>query len=182
MPVVSGTPTTETAVSGTWTGAVSALATSDNVKVQNTNAGTKNATSDRRYGGFGFDASVPADAVIQQVDVISEHMVSNASNIATISNLPRIGTTDGTLNSDALEPVADTTRTYANIPRPGGGTWSRADLLNGTFFVTLRASNGNNATAYNTLWDLLRVDVTYIVLDPPIYYLNMRRRRPFQYR
>ena len=122
----------------------------------------KNTTgNENTLSNFGFDASIPEAAIISQVDLVVEHKVSTGSGIAHLESAVAIGATVGTFNTDSTEPTTDTQVTYSNVARPGGGSWARDDLLDGTFTVRLRARSGNNATSVTYSWDYARVVVTY---------------------
>jgi len=159
MPVVTRYPSTDTAVSGTWTNPTNVQA--DDGAVASVTIGAKNTTNDREQGGFGFDAAIPAGSTINSVQIEVEHRVTTTGGVANLENLARIGTTDGAINSDTLEPTTLTARTYPNYARPGGGSWTRADLLDGTFKTRTRARSGNNATSVTYEWDYIRVTVDY---------------------
>ena len=90
-----------------------------------------------------------------------DSVLTGATPELTTADAVAIGATVGTFNSDGTEPLADTIATYSNVTRPGGGTWTRADLLDGTFTVRLRARSGNNATSVTYSWDYAKVTVDY---------------------
>ena len=122
----------------------------------------KNTTGNElTVSSFGFDASIPAGATINQVDLVVEHYVSTGSGIAHLEQAVRTGGTTGTFQTNSAEPTTATQTTYASIARPGGGSWTRDDLLDATFEVRIRARSGNNATSVDYKGDYARVVVTY---------------------
>jgi hypothetical protein len=159
VPTVTEYPGLDTAVSGTWTTPTNVQA--DDGATASVTIAVKNTTVDREQGNYGFDTSIPAGATITSVQIEVEHRVTVTGGIAFLENLGRIGTTDGAVNSDSLEPTVLTARTYASYARPGGGSWTRADLLDGTFKTRIRARSGNNATSVTYHWDYIRVTVVY---------------------
>lgn len=125
----------------------------------------KNTTGNANtLSNFGFGTSIPVGATINSVSLEVEHKVSTTGGIAFLESAIAVGGTTGTFNSDSAEPTTDTPRTYANLTRPGGGSWTRSDLLDGTLTVLLRARSGNNATSVIYSWDYARVVVDYSVL------------------
>lgn len=143
MPIVSRYPSIDTAVSGTWS-SPTAVQVADGV-VAATTLDTPSLTVERRQGGYGFDAVLPDGASITSVGVEVRHRVSTPDGAASLENFVAVGGTAGTVNADSSEPTALTTLVY-DVSRPGGGSWTRADLLDGTFVTGLRAS-----TAVDTL-------------------------------
>lgn len=159
MPVVTQYPTTDTAVSGGWTNPTNVQV--DDGNVASINVASKNNTFDREQGGYGFDVAIPPAVItINSVTIEVEHRVTNTSNICFLENLAIANGVSGAVNSDALEPTVLTLRSYG-YSRPGGGAWSRADLLDANFKTRIRARNGNNATSVNFEWDFIRVIVDY---------------------
>lgn len=110
---------------------------------------------------FGFDAVIPVGAAISQVALEVQHKVSTNAGIAHLESAVAVGGTTGTFNTDSTKPTTDTAVAYTSVARPGGGAWTRDDLLDGTFTVRLRARSGNNATSVVYSWDYARVVVTY---------------------
>ncbi len=122
----------------------------------------KNTTGvDNVLTSFGFDSSIPAGSTINSVSLEVQHKVSTTGGIAFLESALAIGATTGTYNSDGTEPIVDTIATYSSMARPGGGSWTRADLLDGTFTVKLRARSGNSATSVTYSWDYAKVIVDY---------------------
>lgn len=159
MTVTTRYPTTDTAVSGTWTTPTSVQA--NDGAVARVNIAAKNVTRDREQGGYGFDTAIPSGATVNSVQLEVEHNVSTSGGIAFLENLGYISATAGAVNSDNTEPISLTARAYPNYARPGGGSWTRADLLDGTFKTRIRARSGNNATSVDYDWDYIRVTVDY---------------------
>ena len=138
----------------------------------------KNTTGNENVlSAFGFDSSIPVGATISQVDLEVEHWVSTTGGIAHLESAVRTGGTTGTFNTDSTEPTTATAVAYTSVAKPGGGSWTRNDLLDATFEVRLRARSGNNATSVTYHWDYARVKVTYTTSKPAVYMNEYRRRR-----
>lgn len=161
MPAITRYPTTDIAVSGTWT-------TPTNVQVDDgatasVTLAAKNASADREQGNYGFDSVIPVGAEIDSIQIEVEHRVTTTGGVAHLENLAYIGATAGAVNNNSSEPTVLTAETFLNYARPGGGSWTRTDLLNGTFKTRIRARSGNNATSVAYHWDYIRVTVNYTV-------------------
>ena len=159
MAVVTQYPTTDTAVSGVWVNPTNVQA--DDGAVAVTTIAAKSTTVNRQQGGYGFDSAIPSGSKIDQVDIEVEHRVSTNGGIAFLANAAGISGTLGAVNEDALEPTVLTARAYTSYARPGGGAWTRADLLDAVFGTIIRARSGNSATSVDYEWDYIRVKVTY---------------------
>lgn len=172
MAVVTRYPTTDTAVSGTWVNPTNVQA-DDGAVAAITRGTTKNSSNDREQAGYGFDAAIPSNATIDQVDIEVEHRVASTANVCFLENLAYVSGTAGAVNSDSLEPTVLTARVYAAYARPGGGGWTRNDLVDANFKTRIRARNGNNATSNTWEWDYIRVKVTYTIPPPSITSASM---------
>jgi len=136
-----------------WTNSTNAY-TSDNVYA--TAAPNKNNTKTVSLGTFGFDTTIPANATITGVTVTVEWKVSTAASIATLGAQAVVsGTPVGTELINTAEPTTDTSQSFAI---PG---LTRAQLLNGAFGVRVRATRGNNNTAFTASLDAVSVRVDY---------------------
>lgn len=158
MPVITRYPTTDTAVSGGWVNPTNVQA--DDNAVASIAISTKNNTNDREQGGYGFDSIVPGNATINTVTVEVEHRVTSTSNISFLENYAIVNGVTGAVNSDNTEPTVLTARTYP-YARPGGGSWTPADLNDANFVTRIRQRNGNNASSVTFEWDYIRVTVDY---------------------
>ena len=116
-------PSSYSVVSGSWSGVTNVYAEDTN-HLQITRGTTKNSSDDIHYGGFGFDAQIPAGSTINSVTIEVAHQVSTTDNICYLECAPRISSTDGTFNSDGTEPTTETARSYGSQDRPGGGSWT----------------------------------------------------------
>lgn len=138
-------------------------ATKDNVLVLNDTTATsgavttKNAEAYIAVGTFGFDADIPVGATITQVNIVARGTASSGAAAHTAT--PYISSTAG----DAINcnNTTLTTVTSNAVNRPGGGAWTRADLLNGTFTVRLRSLHPNNTTSRTYQWAYVTVEVVY---------------------
>jgi hypothetical protein len=160
VTVITRYPTSDTAVSGTWVTPTNVQA-DDGAVASITRGTTKNSEDDRRQGAYGFDSAIPTGATINSVQIEVEHRVAATDNICFLENFASISGVNGAVNSDSLEPTTLTARTYSSYARPGGGSWTRADLLDAVFTTTIRARNGNNNTSNTWEWDYIRVTVDY---------------------
>lgn len=149
-----------TSASGTgWTNASNANA--DDAAYATYTIAAKNTTGNlNTLGNFGFDGVLPATATISSVVLEVQHKVSTTASVAHLECAVSLGGAVGTYNTDSTEPTTDTIRSYT-LTRPLGGAWTRADLLDGTFTVLLRARSGNSNTSATYSWDYARVTVTY---------------------
>jgi hypothetical protein len=109
--------------------------------------------------GFGFDASIPAGATISKVEILAEYKVSTAASIALLRTQTKVGgVLQGTYIQDTSEPLAD----FDFIAdHSAARAWTRADLLDAVFEVTIGARRGNSNTAVAFSLDSVRVRVTY---------------------
>jgi hypothetical protein len=115
-------------------------------------------TVNLNLGTFGFDSTIPANATITGVTVSVEWKVSTTSSIATLGARAYVnGSPVGTELVNTAEPTGDTTQTFTV---PG---LTRAQLLNGTFGVRVRATRGNSNTAFTASLDAVSVTVDYTV-------------------
>jgi len=160
MTLVTQYPTTDTAVSGTWVDPTNVQA-DDGAVAAITRGTTKNSQDDREQAGYDFDSVIPAGATINSVAIEVEHRVQGTGNVCFLENLAYVGGVAGAVNSDNLEPTTLTARVYAAYARPGGGSWTRDDLLDANFKTRVRGRNGNNATSNTWEWDYIRVVVDY---------------------
>ena len=116
----------------------------------------KNGTTSVRVGTFGFDSQIPVGATITNVTVSVEWKVSTIDSIATLGSQVYVGgVARGTELVNTAEPTSDTVQTYT----VSGLT--RADLLDGTFEVQVRASRGNSNTVVTASLDAVTVTVDY---------------------
>lgn len=167
MPVVTRYPSSDTSVSGTWTNPTNVQA--DDNAVAAVTIAAKNTTFERQQGNYDFDSEIPAGSTINSVALEVEHRVTTTAGIAFLESLAYISSTGGAVNSNDAEPTTLTAESFANYARPGGGSWTRADLLNGTFSTGIRGRSGNSATSFTCEWDYIRVVVDYTEADttPP---------------
>lgn len=156
MPVVTRFPTTNAAYSGAGFTNPNNLHADDGV--YGTSAPAKNGTLGSRYGTFGFDGVIPAGSTISTVKIVYEFKVSVNTSVAVQRVKARIGGVDEENHDNPAEPTIDTVVT---VDITADRTWTRADLLNGTFEVVAEATRGNTNTAYTASWDYVKVEVTY---------------------
>lgn len=136
-----------------WTTSANAYTSNDTYA---TAAPNKNNTKTVNLGTFGFDATIPANAVISGVTVTVEWKVSTAASIATLGAVATVGGSPvGSELVNTAEPTSDTTQSFAI---PG---LTRAQLLNGVFEVRVRATRGTSNTAFTASLDSVSVKVDY---------------------
>src|SRR5215207_3290199 len=154
----------DTLTSTTWTNITNIRANDDTetteaIVAKNT-PGTGSTTSGWiKVGNFGFDSLIPAGSTIDNVEIQIRWRVSSTGGIANRDCSWAVSGTRGT-NTHTLttEPVTlETTTLTVTSER----SWTRADLLNGTFEVHARGMNGNSTTdpSYRFAW--IKVNVTY---------------------
>jgi len=139
--------TTTSIIAGAWTTPASILAENDNVTFFTTT--TKNDVRTLEVGNFGFGTTLPAIAGITRVDyTVRESRTSGGTNATALVRASVEGAYNNT-NNNTL-----TTTTYGNEGRPGGGSWTRNDLLNGVFAIRVRGTQPNNTTSrtYQFAW------------------------------
>lgn len=159
-------PTTDVAVSGTWT-TPTAVGADDNTDA--TAAPGKNITASRDCGGFGL--SIPAGSVITKVEIRARYWASVNTSIATFRWNAKVGVTVLANHDDALEPTAETATTFDVT---ADRSWAVADFADGTFFVRFSAVQGNSSTAVTFHFDSIEVQVTYTPL--PVLTNQFRQR------
>lgn len=157
----TGNATTAT-IAGTvsaFTNALTGLNADDGVDARIATA-TKNTNATiTTASAFGFDADIPVGAVIDQVDIeVQTQNVTTSQGTQFVAVV--VGGTVGVEQSNAGSTTL-TTRTFTNMTKSGGVALSRADLLNGTFAVRVRALQPNNTTSTTYGWDYVKVTVTY---------------------
>lgn len=118
----------------------------------------KNVTLATKYQNFGFDSLIPVGSLISKVQLIYQYKVSVNTSIATGRVYYKISGTPGSNNDDSTEPLSDTTFT---IDVTSARSWTRANLLDGTFEVALSAVQGNSSTAVTFSFDFVQVEVTH---------------------
>lgn len=123
----------------------------------------KNTTLGQEYQNFGFDSAIPAGAQIVSVTLNVEWKVSVNTSIATLRVRSSVSESDGTNHDNAAEPTTDTAESF-NITAER--TWTRNDLLDGTFEVELHAVQGNSSTAVTFSFDYVSVTVVYEPVEP----------------
>ncbi len=116
-----------------------------------------NSTESVEYGNFSFDSLIPADSIINSVTIEAQWYVSTTASSATfrlaalVSNVLK-----GSEHTDTSEPTSNKDTSYGVT-----ATWSRADLLDGTFEVQVGAQRGSGVTGYTMYLDYVRVVVDY---------------------
>ena len=125
----------------------------------------KNVTLATKYQNFGFDAVIPSGATITRVQIEYQFKVSVTSSIATGRTYYKVGGVAGSNNDDASEPVADKKNLYDVT---AARTWTRADLLDGTFEVALSAVQGNSSNAVTFSFDYCKVYVDWDIERPTL--------------
>jgi hypothetical protein len=120
---------------------------------------SKNATATIEVGTFGFDSLIPSGS---QIDSVNLRVRGSATAAASVqAGLIRIGTTDGTELSIGAFNAALQTADETGYARPGGGTWTRADLLNASLKVRVRSLQPNNTTSRTYAWAYVAIEVVY---------------------
>lgn len=118
---------------------------------------TKNAEAYITVSNFGFNSLIPVGANISHVNISCRATCS--SGATNHEATPYISSTAGTAVN--VSNTSLTTVTSNSITRPGGGRWTRADLLDGTFTVRLRSVQPNNTTSRTYQFAWVKVEVVY---------------------
>lgn len=166
MPSTGWTlPTANTvqAGSGTWTSDANILADDG---TEATFSLTSKNTDGRWNAGqtFNFDTAIPADAVITQVQIRADWRVNSTGGIGVLGLQAWVsGAGVGSVNENSAEPTTLTTDTYDVT---SARSWTRADLLNGTFELRCRGRNGNSTTDPSYRFDHIAANITYEVPAP----------------
>lgn len=152
------TANTVEAGSGTWTNDTN-IRTDDGTEatfslaVKNT-AGRWNAGQT-----FGLGALIPAGSTITKVEIRAEWRVNSTSGIATLGLQSFVSAgAVGAERTNATEPTTLTTDTFDVT---ADRTWTRANLLDGTFELKVRGTNGNSTNDPSYRVDHIAVQVTY---------------------
>lgn len=161
MPTVTRYPTSDTAVSGTWSNPTNVQA--DDGAVASATPAIKNTTWERAQGGYGFDAQIPSNAVIDNVFLEVEwRTVSPGISFLGVTAVV-LGTPDA-YQENSSEPTVLTEEIYDVT---ASRSWTRANLLDANFGTRLEARTGNN-TGGTYEYDYVRVRVVYTVPPPTI--------------
>lgn len=164
MATATQLPTGNATESGTWTNGATGLNLDDGTHGSFTTT-TKNDVRSLTVGNFGFDSALPATAVINTVSIEIQEQVTSGGTLRTVI---RVSGVDGA-NNDNTTDTSLTVRTYSSLTRPGGGSWTRADLLDGTLTVRFEGRQPNNTTSRTYQADYVKVIVDYTVpADLPI--------------
>lgn len=150
--------TAQSVIAGAWISPASILVKNDSVAYFTTT--TKNDTRTIEAKTFDFNSAIPSIATITQVDFsIRENSSTGGKNNATLY-VSGVAGTSHDVNNTSL-----TTTDFGNEARPGGGGWTRNDLLNGTFTIRLTGIQPNNTTSrtYSFAW----VTATAYYTTPP---------------
>lgn len=168
VPVKAGTGLTVTSgassdTSNGWTTPSNAYSTTDDNSYA-TAAPNKNKSTSGDWGGYGFGSSVPDQATITKVEIIPQYKVSTTASVASIDVQAIVNGTScpSTALSQATEPTTDT-EFIADVT--SCRTWSKSDLLDGTFFARITAVRGNTNTGVTFSLDYVKIRITYSVPD-----------------
>ena len=141
----------------TYSNLTNALAENDSTASGTTTS--KNATATLEFSNFGFDSAVPSGATIDQVNLKIRGSATSGASVQAC--LLRISTTDGSETSIGTFNASLQTAETLNYTRPGGGSWTRDDLLNGTLVARARSLQPNNTTSRTYAWAWVEVEVVY---------------------
>lgn len=154
---------TTSATANTTTG----LNADDGTKASATTA-TKNTNWALYAGTFGLQSAVPSTATINSLAVEAQnntvttsqgtqfHAGAFVTGTPSGANLGTIGTEQSNVGT-----TVETIRTFSALARPGGGSWTWADLADATFYIRVRALQPNNTTSTGYAWDYVKVTVDY---------------------
>jgi hypothetical protein len=171
------TANTVEAGSGTWTNDTN-IRTDDGTEA--TFALTSKNTSGMWNAGqtFNLDSAIPAGATIDTVEIRADWRInSTPSTVIAVLELQAFvsGGAVGTVRANSAEPTTLTTDTFDIT---ADRSWTRNDLLNGTFELKVRGRNGNDADDPSYRVDHIAVQVGYTEAAPFIPYAIMAPCRP----
>lgn len=168
MAIVTAYPTANAAETGAGLTNPANCQTSSgsdpNDGVYATAAPGKNTTLATKFQNFGLDSLIPAGSTITNVTISYEWKASTTGSVATARTYTKVGGSAGSNHDDTTEPAADTVNTYDVTSER---SWTRADLLNGTFEIVLAAVQGASSTAVTFSFDYVKVSVSFTL--PPYY-------------
>lgn len=118
----------------------------------------KNGAIGTRYLTFGFDAVIPSTDTISKVQIIYQYKVDVTNSIATMRTRARISDVDEENHDDTTEPTADT---IVTVDITADRAWTRANLLDAAFKVTMEGRRGNSNNAVTFSLDYVQVEVTH---------------------
>jgi len=162
--VIGTAQSTDTLASTTWSNAANILVNDDTeateaIVAKNTPGTGSSTTGWIKVGTFGFDSLIPSGANITNVSISVRWRMNSAGGIGNRDMCWALsGTRDTNTHSLSTEPTTlETTVTDVTSER----SWTRANLLNGTFEVHARGRNGNSTTdpSYRFAW--IKVEVQY---------------------
>jgi hypothetical protein len=161
MATATQLPTGNATAVGVWTNGNTGLNADDGTNATFTTT-TKNDVRSLTVGAFGFDAAIPAGATINTVAIEVQEQLTSGGTLRTVI---RVSGVDGA-NNDNTTDTSLTVRTYSNLTRPGGGSWTRNDLLDGTLTARFEGRQPNNTTSRTYQADYLKVIVDYSTQGP----------------
>lgn len=153
---VGGAAANTTVLTMAFTSLTNALVESDTLATSGA-VTTKNAEAFITVSNFGFNSLIPYGAIIDKVGL--RHRGTATTGAAAHEASLLIGATQGAVSS--ANNVALTTVFVENYARPGGGKWTRADLLNASLTARLRSLHPNNTTSRTYDWAWVEVLVTF---------------------
>jgi hypothetical protein len=161
MATATQLPTGNATAVGVWTNGNTGLNADDGTNASFTTT-TKNDVRSLTVGAFGFDAAIPAGATINTVAIEIQEQVTSGGTLRTVI---RVSGVDGA-NNDNTTDTSLTVRTFSALTRPGGGSWTRADLLDGVLTARFEGRQPNNTTSRTYQADYLKVIVDYSTQGP----------------
>ncbi|HZL93741.1 MAG TPA: hypothetical protein VFB99_08855 [Vicinamibacterales bacterium] len=154
------TANTVEAGDGTWTNDTEIL--TDDGTEATLSVAVKNTTGRWNAGQtFNFDSAIPAGATITKVEIRADwRIASTASTVIAILELQAFVSAGavGSVSANSSEPTTLTTDTFDIT---ADRSWTRADLLNGTFELKVRGRNGNDADDPSYRVDHIAAQIEY---------------------
>lgn len=151
-----------TAHNSGWTNGNNALASNG---LYATATPAKNGTTTIIFSNFGFD-EIPVGSTINSLLIEAYWKVSTTGSVDTLGAVARVddinmGTEFTTTTLTTAMKLDSTSNT---------GSYTRDDLVNGSFTVAVRATRGNTNTAFTASLDYVRVTVNYTepLPEPPV--------------
>lgn len=117
-------------------------------------------TKGEKYGGFGFDALIPSDAVINSVELQYQAQVSSIAGTYNVgASIYVAGAIQGGPFSHTFA-AANVDQTFTD-DATSRRAWTPEDLYDDTFFVRIAATVNPLQATRTFKWDYLRVIVDY---------------------
>lgn len=159
LTTVTGYPSANTQVSGSWANPTNAY--SVNGSYTSITAPADGSSYQLQLDNFGFDALIPSGKTIAAVRIHVKSACGPSGQI--LWSALQFYTTGGTVGVERQPWVGSTTLTELSWNLPARGTsWSRSELLDGTFYCTTDAGGEIDFISKQYRLDCVWVEVDYV--------------------